>query len=247
MSHQRRLKTTSIRINTLADLLSHIQTIVKYAYSSALKKLPAANRRAIDRSDAHLLDVVIPAATGSFRFVLEGAKSPDLLGQSELARAMQCVDALFANASDPQHALEEIQKQRGHLAGSYLKLLRFLDGKKTGLRYSWAEPTFEKPCRHSIAENEVAPLVSVLSSVADLGIETVTLTGSLEKADVTSGNWRIATADGKFSGKIKSNGPSLAGLEIGRAYRFSCEEILKETKGTGREQRALYLIEHQPA
>jgi hypothetical protein len=56
----------------------------------------------------------------------------------------------------------------------------------------------------------------------------------------------VAAADGEWSGKIKDGGPSLAGLKLESVYRFACLEEIEETQG-GREQRALYLTEHEPA
>lgn len=235
-----------IRVGTLIGLLGHVQTMVKHAYGAALRELSAGNRRAIDKSDAHMLDVVIPAAVGSFRIVLEAAKMPDMLGQSELARALQRVDVLFEHAGDPQKALATVKEHRGHLAGAYLRLLRFLVQNRTGLRYSWAEPTFAKPNCRAVSEAEAGPLVNALSSVSNLGAESVNLVGALEKADVVSGTWRIATPEDTFAGKIKQGGPSLDGLKINSTYRFSCMEEIEEVEGTGREQRTLYLIEHEP-
>ena len=236
-----------IRVGTLVGLLGHVQTMVKHAYGAALRDLSLDTRRAIDRSDAHLLDVVIPAASGSFRVVLEGAKSPDLLGQNELARALGRVDVLFEMASDPQQALAAVKANSGHLAGAYLRLLRFLVKHQMGLRYAWAEPSFTKPNCRAITEAEAGPLVSALSGVSNLGSESVELVGALEKADVVSGAWRIATPEGTYSGEIKPGGPSLEGLRLGSGYRFSCIEEIEEVEGTGREQRTLYLIEHRPA
>lgn len=236
-----------IRVGTLVGLLGHVQTMVKHAYGAALRELSLATRRAIDRSDAHLLDVVIPAATGSFRVVLEGAKTPDLLGQSELARALERVDVLFEKVSDPQQAIAAVKANRGHLAGAYLRLLRFLVKHRMGLRYAWAEPTFARPNSRSITEAEAGPLVTALSGVSNLGSESVELVGALEKADVVSGAWRIATPEGTYSGEIKPGGPSLEGLKLASSYRFSCIEEIEEVEGTGREQRTLYLIEHRPA
>jgi hypothetical protein len=236
-----------IRVGTLVGLLGHLQTIVKHAYGAALRELSLDARRAIDRSDAHLLDVVIPAAAGSFRIVLEGAKTPDLLGQSELARALERVDVLFEKASDPQQAIATVKANRGHLAGAYLRLLRFLVKHRMGLSYAWAEPTFAKPSSRSITEAELGPLVTALSGVSNLGAESVDLVGALEKADVVSGTWRIAATEGTYSGEIKPGGPSLEGLQLGSSYRFSCVEEIEEVEATGREQRTLYLIEHQPA
>jgi len=236
-----------IHVGTLVGLLGYVQTMVKHAYGAALRDLPLESRRAIDRSDAHLLDVVVPASTGSFRVLLESARIPDLLGQSELARALGRVDALFEKASDPQQSLATIKANRGHLAGAYLRLLRFMVEHRTGLRYSWAEPSFSKPNSRAISEQEAGPLVTAFSGVSNLGAESVDLVGALEKADAVSGAWRIATSEGKYSGGIKQGGPSLEGLKIGGAYRFSCIEEIEEQEATGREERSLYLVERQPA
>lgn len=235
-----------IRVGTLIGLLGHVQMMVKHAYGAALRELTSDNRRAIDKTDAHLMDVVIPAAAGSFRVVLEAANTPDMLGQSELARALQRVDVLFENAADPQKALATVKAHRGHLAGAYLRLLRFLVQHKTGLRYSWAEPTSAKSNNGAVTEAEAGPLVDMLSGVSNLGGESVTLVGSFEKANRGTGAWGLLTADGLFSGKVKEGGPSLEGLKIGGNYRFSCVEEIEEVEGTGREQRTLYLNEHEP-
>ena len=235
-----------IRVPTLIGLLGHVQTIVKHAYGAALRDLSLAKRRAIDRSDAHLLDVVVPATAGSFRVVLEGAKTPDMLGQSELARALARVDTLFEQVGNPEEAIVTVKANRGHLAGAYLRLLQFLVQHHTGFRYAWAEPTFDRPKSHSISEAEAGPLVTVLSGVSNLGSESVELVGALEKANRVTGAWGIATAEGIFSGEVKAGGPSLDGLKIGSTYRFSCIEQIEEIEGTGREQRTLYLVEYQP-
>lgn len=236
-----------IRVETLVELLSHIQKIVKHAYGAAVRDLSLTTRRAIDRSEAHLLDVFVPAAPGSFRVMLEAAKSPDMLGQSEMARALERVDLLLANAGNPMEALKVIKAHKGHLAGAYLRLLRFLQGSKTGLRYSWATPGFDSARGKTLLERDVGPLVEVLSGVSNLGAEAVTLTGKLDKADVANKTWRIMCEDDSYSGRIKEGGPTLDGLKIGGSYKFSCMEEIEAVEGTGREQRQLYLVEHEPA
>jgi len=236
-----------IRVGTLIGLLGHVQMMIKHAYGAALRTLSPGDRRAIDKTDAHMMDVVIPAAAGSFRVVLEAAKTPDLLGQSELARALQRVDELFENAGSPEQTLATVKAHRGHLAGAYLRLLRFLAQHKTGLRYSWAEPGFTKPNCRAVAEVEVGPLVDVLSGISNLGGEAVTLVGEFEKVNRGTGAWGLLTAEGLYSGKIREGGPSLDGLKVGGRYKFSCVEEIEEVEGTGREQHTFYLTEHEPA
>lgn len=235
-----------IRVSTLTALLGHVQTLVKHAYGWALRDLSLETRRSIDRSEAHLLDVVVPASAGSFRVMLEASRGPDLVGHTELGRALQRIDELFAHVGDPAQTLVTVKAHRGHLAGAYLRLLRFLVETKTGLHYTWAEPAFAEPRGYGIAEREAGPLVEMLSSVSNLGSESVELVGSLKKADVDQGSWRLAVGDDNISGRIKSGGPSLAGLKLESRYRFQCLEEIEETQG-GSEQRTLFLIEHEPA
>lgn len=235
-----------IRMDTLAGLLVHVQTMLKHAYGAALRELSIDARKALDRTDAHLMDVVIPAAPGSFRVVLEAARGPDMLGQSELSRALQLVDEMFEQTGDPVATLARVKLRRGHLAGAYLRLLRFLASHRSGLRYAWAEPTFAVARQRTLAEKETQPLIDALSGVANLGTETISLIGSLDKADRKNGSWRLLTAEGAESGETKAGGPSLEGLKLGGAYRFVCQEEIVEAEGSGREMRTLYLVEHEP-
>ena len=235
-----------IRVATLVGLLNNVQTLLKHAYGAALRDLSASTRRVIDRADAGLMDVVVPAAPGSFRIVLEAAKLPDLLGYNELARALERIDAMLENIDEPEVVLERVRAHRGHLAGAFLRLLRFLVQHKTGLRYAWAMPGSVSSYSRSISETQSAPIVELLSGVSNLGSESLTLVGRLEEADVTRRTWRIATDDGKFSGDVLENGPSLEGLKLGATYEFSCIEEIEMADGTGQEVRKVHLTDHRP-
>ena len=235
-----------IRARTLAGLLTHTQVLLKHAYGAALRELSIDTRKSLDRTDAHLMDVIIPAAPGSFRVVLEAAKGPDMLGQNELARALSIVDELFAATSSPPDTVAKVKNRRGHLAAAYVRLLKFLAVNRSGLRYSWAEPSFAAERRHALAEKETQPIIDALSGIANLGSESVLLTGELDKVDRQNSSWRLLTADGAEAGKTKEGGPSLEGLKIGSSYRFTCEEDIQEHEGSGREVRTLYLTAHEP-
>lgn len=233
-----------IRANTLAGLLFNVQKLVQHAYGAARRELSFSVRGRVEAAQGHLLDVIVPARPGSFRVLLEAVQSPDLVGQSEVARALTRIDALFTDAATPKRMLERMKENRGHFAATYLRLLKFLDEYKMGFEYAWAEPSFENPHLHSISTADVASLVDVLGGVANLGAEDIVLVGELKKAD-DRGQWRLANDDGTFSGTTRAGGPSLRGLRIGSLYRFSCVEEIEEIEGTGREKRTLYLQEHE--
>lgn len=235
-----------IKVETLIGLLANVQVMMKHALSASLRDAPSSIRRLIDRSTAHMMDVVVPAKAGSFSVLLEAAQKPDLFGHAELARALERMDMLFEHAADPHHVMDTVKANRGHLAGSYLGLLRFLELNNTGLRYAWAEPEFAAPKTRAISEAEVGPLVDILSGVSELGSEEVDLQGTLEKADRKSKIWRLRTPEKSYAGKTRDGGPSLTGLKIGAKYHFKCLEEIEVIEGTGREHRTLYLIEHEP-
>ena len=65
-----------IRLETFVGLLDQVQKMVKHAYRAALRDIPPSHRPAVPPAEAALLDVVVPAAAGSFRVVL--ARLPQL-------------------------------------------------------------------------------------------------------------------------------------------------------------------------
>ena len=232
-----------IRANTLAEMLNLVQGMVKYAYRTEMKGDDPRYRQ----PDEDMMDVVVPAAAGSFQIVLEAASMPDFFGGSKLARALRRIDVLFEDTANPEKTLLTVKEQRGHLAGTYLKLLRFLVERETGLRYSWAEPKSERPSSRAVSQSEAGLLIEALSSVTNLGSESMTLEGTFERFNRGNDSWGLLTNEGKRWGKVKGGGPSLDGLEVGGRYRFYCDEEVEEVAITGRELRVLYLKNHEPA
>ena len=231
-----------IRLDTYAELLTHFQTITRHAWRAASRG--HRDRTEMNGADEHLMNVVIPAATGSFRVVLEAASESDMLGTSALACALQRMDLLFEHASSPHDTLMTLREHRGHLANAYLKFLRFLVQHKTGFRYSWAEPTSTVPTCREILESEAGPLVEALSAGSSRYKEKVTLIGTFEKFNRKTGAWGLLTRRGTVSGFVREGGPNLDRLVVGERYKFSCVRETEEVESTGRKSRALYLTQH---
>ena len=234
------------RVNamTLSEIIAHIQLVVRHAYRRALREVPTNERHRIDQSDGHLMDVVVPAAPGSFRVVMAASRPSDMFGNNELARALQQLDAVFECARYPEEAREHLQQYKGHLAGSYIKLLTCLAGKNTGLRYSWAERMFDTSRHGGVTESVAKELVGYLSESSSLDTEDVRLVGVLERADRNSGSWRLLTDDGPRSGRVAEPGLSLEGLVIGDRYLFECVEDV-QVSGIDKETVTLYLHKYE--
>ena len=229
-----------INASTLSEIIAHIQVMVRHAYRRALREVPQSTREHVDQGDGHLMDVVVPAAPGSFRVVMAASRPSDMFGNNELARALQQLDAVFESTRYPEEARENLIPYKGHLAGSYVRLLRCLSDKNTGLRYSWAERTFDTSRHGGVTESVAKQLVGYLSESSSLGTEEVQLTGELERADRNSGTWRLLTDEGARSGRVSEPGPNLEGLVIGNEYIFHCVEDL-QISGLEQEVSTLYL------
>ena len=235
-----------IRMTTLATLLIHLQTFVRYAYRAAVRDLPNSVRQQIDTTDGHVMDVVEPAMAGSFRVILEAANPPDMFGSGELVRGLRRVDEVFACTDDPNAAQDLLQAHRGHLAGSFIKLVQFLADHQTGFRYGWADPVFPQVQHGGISQVLARQLAESLSGVTSLATETVTLVGEFVRVNLETGDWGLLTDDGRRVGKLGDNGPSLDGLITRKRYRFECVEDI-EVDAAGRETHTLYLQKIEPA
>ena len=232
-----------VRMTTLGGLLLQIQLVVKYAYQSAVRDLSAQDKSALYPPDGYLMDVVVPAAPGSYRVILEADKPLDMFGYGGLALGLQRLDEVFASAEAPDLAQESLQKHKGRLAGSYIKLMQFLSANNMGLDYSWAYPELKTAISGGVSGANARRLTSNLSGVTSLTTESVTLEGEFERVNRRRGDWGLLTDnDGVKTGNIALGGPELDGLEVGKRYRFHCQEDT-ELYAIGSEKHTLYLVE----
>ena len=232
-----------VRMTTLGGLLLQIQSVVKYAYQSAVRDLSAQDKSALYPPDGYLMDVVVPASPGSYRVILEADKPLDMFGYGGLALGLQRLDEVFASAESPDLARESLQKHKGRLAGSYIKLMQFLSANNTGLDYSWAYPELKVARYGGVSGANARRMTSNLSGVTSLTTESVTLEGEFERVNRRRGDWGLLTDDGGVkTGNIALGGPELDGLEVGKRYRFHCQEDT-ELYAIGSEKHTLYLVE----
>lgn len=235
-----------IRVDTYTQLLKHMQTLVQHAYKSSLDHLPQKSLKSIDTKDAFLMNVLAPASPGSFQFTLESVQRADFLGDIEIVRGLKLLDLLFGATSDPQSTIELLTNNRRRLSSAYLKFMEFLAEHDIGLSYSWAEPSSISPSRHSVSQNNAKLLVRKLSKIKNLGIDTISFEGEVDKVDRTKKTWQLDTKEGKKSGSVHKGGPTLHGIKIGARYRFICDEETSITEGTGAKNTVLFLSEYEP-
>ena len=238
-------KEPRIRLDTYIELLHNFQTMAKHAWRAASKELSHRDRSQMGPAGEHLMDVVVPAAAGSFRVVLEAAGRPGAFRKGALSCTLQRMDLLFENAASPRDTLVSLREHHGHLANAYVRFLQLLVKHGAGFRYSWAEPTSIAPNCRAILESEAGSLVEVLSGKSRLHSERVTLVGTFENFNRKKGTWGLLIDGVTVSGRVRGDGMKLDSLVVGGQYKFSCVEEIEEVESTGRKSRTFYLMEYE--
>ena len=224
----------------LGGFINLIQNLTRYAVLHITKTEGRSPSRGAAGRDAHVLDAVA-LVPGSVIVKFQGAYSPDLFGRSRLTESLEHLDKLFAAATSPFEARSVLEPYKGHMAGAYIKLLRFLDEHQTGISYTWAAPRSQRLSHHNVPLHQISDLASTLTAATDLESEQVIVEGVLEMADGPNKRWRMRTAEGTRTGVVADDGPSLSQLVIDETYRFECTEDIEIVDASLRERHTLYV------
>lgn len=229
--------------STLAGILSGFLALVRHSHQRATKGLGCGTLPA----GGDLLDVLVPAAPGSFRVVLVGTHPPGVFGGSFLTPAFKHIDTVFEQVDDPEETVAHLREDRGRFAGATLNLLRFLNDQGVGLRYGWADHDSEGAKYLEVSRSAAARIVEVSATVPEIESKTVEWTGQLQKFNRRTGFWGLLTEKGSVEGRLREGGPDLDGLEVGHRYRFVCEERIETIRVSGKDKKNRYLVSHEPA
>lgn len=221
-----------IRASVLSGLLDQFQSLVSGAYGNELgTNNTSTSRKRI--KELTQLDVVIPAAQGSFRMLLEASKPRDLFGVNpELASALKNVDDLFASVT-AVHQQQYHVPVRGKSLNQFNKLLKFLDSNNTNLKYAWAEPQFDRPISHTITTNQIQSYVATMDNPSTPEFKEVNLVGEIERVNRQNKTWGLYADDGSIlRGIVEEDGNRLNGLTVGKRYEFRCLQKISDQNDT---------------
>jgi len=174
-----------IRANDLSALLFNFQSLLKNAYRKAVSRADRAAKKAMDNLSP-LLDVAVPAQTGSFKLILVPAQLPSLFGNFDVSDGLDILDYLFGKANDPEATLERLRGYSGHTASAFVRLIKFLVEQNLAVKYTWATPDRAVVVSRTVTQREAVPLLALLASSENLATERFSITGRLTKIDVNS-------------------------------------------------------------
>lgn len=227
-----------INSDTLGQFLLVFQRMLKHAFKAWVREQPSGQF-----SPTGYTFAVAGFKPGSVKIELQPEQAANLFGAGESKPAVETVIRMIASADDPDTAVQEVTKHRGHLASAFVNLLDVLIESQTRIQVDWADGLSDTVSSASLSQDQAQRTRTRLAMVSELEGEQRVITGVLKKADVNRGTWRLQTSDGSFSGQCLDEGPSLSHLEIDATYTFTCTERI-ELSPSGRERTVLYLTQH---
>ena len=229
-----------MHVHSLIQMLDLMQKLVGYGYRAAVRDLPRKFRPATPVEEEVLMDVVIPAAAGSFCVLLEAASQGEECRGGELSRGLEVVDALFASAK-ARNGVNVLTQTGGRLASTYMKMVNFVAEERVGFRYSWAGPAFSQVRRNSISVSKARRLRELMGEADNQELHEVSVMGRLVKADLKTGAWALESETEVYKGTAGADRSLLNGLVVGRDYRFSCTAKIETKRVTGKEAKTFRL------
>lgn len=239
-----------IDVRHLVNGLRIYQNLVKHAYNKAIRSVDKNTREQDQLSSVSNYQMEVFAfSRGSFTVNMQSKRHADMLGFATIERALAFVDRAVSASNDLDQTLVFLRENRGHFLSAYRELLKFIMDNDSPLRYEWSSPQYTLARRNTIDVESATELYQILTASQSWTIETVDLTGIVEKADTRNKTWRLLSEEGgsRHNGKVPSGSPiELSGIVLDtERYRFHCEERLHEVASTGEETTELLLLSYE--
>lgn len=181
-----------------------------------------------DHIGGHYIGAAVKPKGGYDRYLVTGAR-PERLAQfrsGTLDLRTLLLEApggewyITLTNSDPGDALV-LEPQAGNIAAADELLPR------DGYTLELIDPVGESEVQQALAHGKAA-----------------NLTGKVEWANRSAGDWGLHTDAGVKSGKVAAGSAALDGLQIGQRYRFRCA-VIDESDAFWRHRPAYYLIDFE--
>jgi len=234
---------SKISVENLIEGIGLYQRVLKYAYQKALQSIKQMNdvlKEILVAPQNYQLEVT-GVSDGSFTIHMQTAANADMFGYSNIARALEIVDAVTNNIDDTEESFNIISKYSGHFATAYKDLLKFIIDKGVPFSYEWSMPQLQKGISRKIIPRQAKPLYEELTKRTEVGIEQKKFVGKFTRLD-KSGAWKLLSDDDQREYSGTSNLPLAGTIFQTQRYSLICEETLSVNPITQKEISKLHLI-----
>lgn len=223
LSDQRR---TTAPAGLVGSILEAVQQVI-YAVGQARTGTPTS-RGVLPASIRGDMQLDLAAAySGSFEVELQGAKSADLFGNSELSEAIEAFTALLAATEDQDELVRVLGELRGRSLSKYRAFLSRVGGTVHSVKVSWGSPSRDSALVRSISGEQASKAGGWLAGRTEDEEDTYEIVGRLvgfNERTKTYELWEV-TEGQKFSGRVADDAmESVDAAVIGSQYVATIHE-----------------------
>jgi hypothetical protein len=228
----------SINAFSLAEVVQHFQSVLKYAYKKAMTEVTRSVRDLIDTPNSYMLNAYASRA-GSFKLYFESDSARDMFDGFDIRYALDRVELIVAEGDE--EIIANLRRNSGHAISNYSKLLETVVKSGVSVTFDWIDPNGGKSVSKSIVPTYASHVLDIIKARTDLETVIVYLTGRLELEDTRTGSWRLVDLSGKtYNGT--GDGDLLKGKTTNTViYTLTCEEVIEEESVSGREKKKYVL------
>ena len=128
-------------------------------------------------------------------------------------------------------------------------MLKFISSESISIEYKWKSPEVGTPVSHRhIHYSQATPVYEYFDKWDKLKTEEKEIEGRLIEANITTRDWIIQSLEDNkiYKGVTPQNSNlSFVGRQLGKNYRFVCNERIEEQYGSGKEKKILELISYE--
>jgi len=238
----------ALGLKHLTRLLMSIQSLVKYAYSDALRPLDKEARIPF-QNDVEGLEVFATGA-GSLTIKIQTINNVDLFGESVSEKALGLLDSvIFDSAESPEQFIERIKGHGSHFISTYKNFSKYLGDNELSINYLWTTPSMEEVKKTELTSETAKKVYEILLLENECEAEKIAVQGVFLKVDVVNHTWRIKCL-GDEKRRISGSADSaniLKGITIEKIpYIIEYEELITESSVTGKETKENILLNVKP-
>ena len=204
-------------------LMQFVRRINESLKQFVLEIYPAAEQ------DTYQLNMIAGPIPGSFGVLLASPIQTNMFGDNHIISAFEQLTSFINTDFESESSDHEIERHNSGTLKEIKLTTQAIISTSTDVTVEWSAGRSGKSGTARVTRDGARKIVAKLATIRRLTTSTVILEGRLDAINVTNKTWSIITEnDGKLSGRILNDGPSLEGRTTGRRYRIVCDQTADE-------------------
>ena len=181
------------------------------------------------KQDSYQLNMIAGPFPGSFGVLLASPIQTNMFGDNHIISAFEQLTSFINTNFESGSGDQEIERHNSEILREIKLTTQAIITAGTDVTVEWSAGRSGRSGTARISREGAKKIVDKLAKIKRITTSSVILEGRLDAINVTNRTWSIiAENDGKLSGGIRIDGPSLEGRTTGKRYRIVCDRTVDE-------------------